>query len=61
MNLYALSALVILFLLVVAYGIRVLRGLRTNTTPAYYKVLLVLLFVGMIAGIVWQLFQSHLL
>jgi hypothetical protein len=61
MNLYALSALVILFLFIVAFGMRVLLGLSTNTTPASYNVLLVLLFIILIAGTVWQLFQSHIL
>lgn len=61
MNLYALVALVMLVLVTVSFGIRVIRGLRTNTTPTYYKFLLVLIFIALVASTVWQLFIYHIL
>ncbi len=61
MNIYTLGILVILFVVFVASGMRLLGRLRTNTTPTYYKILLVLLFVAATAFTVWQLFQSHIL
>ena len=61
MNMYVLSAIVIIILLIIAFGMRVLRGLRSNTTPIYYKALLVLSFVILIVIIVWELFHLHIL